>query len=125
MQQSKPNCLCRSVEIRARYCRKIGSIQVLEKKLLATPVRRIFHFAAGCIHADWRVSFTYRNDIRLSCAFHSIIGGLHTHSNIHSHTHLHSFTHLHAFTLTHTYTHTYTHTHTNTHTNTQTFAHTP
>ena len=125
MKQGKPNFLCRSVGIRARYCRRIVPVQVLEMKLLEISARRMLRMFArpgGC-------PLRTRNETRPRSSA-SLLTYTHTftHINTHKHTHVHTPipTHIHTHTDTYTFTHTFTDafTHTFTHIHTQSHTHT-
>ena len=87
-QQCKPNYWCSSVGLRAKYCKRIVPVQISEKYLLATPVRRMIRLAAGHLYVAWQVFFTHtwwHPPVPLS-----ILVGLHVYTHAGTHTSLFS-----------------------------------
>ena len=115
MQQGKPNCCCWSVRIKARHCRRIVPVQVLEKKLLAIPARRMPVLRPGVSTRSGGFPLRTNNDTRL-CSTASLLAYTHTHIHTHNHTHSQTFTPLsiHIRTYSHAYTYLYTHLHSHT-----------
>ena len=140
MQQGKSNCLCRSEGIRASYCRRIMTVQVLERKSLAIPLQKMLRFAAGCLytrpggsramtpacapqHLCWPThtfihiyahAFTHTHS-HTRITFTYIHIHTHSHSRTFRFTHIHIHTHLHTFALIQIHIHTHSHSHTFTH----------
>ena len=83
MQQGEPKCLWWSVGIRARYCRRIVSVQVLKKKSLAIPVRRPY----DRVSLRGRAGALYARTMTPACASqHPFCLHTHSYTPIHSHT---------------------------------------
>ena len=110
IQQGKPNCLCRSVWIRARYCRRIVIVQVLEKKLLEISERS----APSCGRVSLRglAGVLYSRIMTPACAHQHPCGPTHIFTHIHTRIHRYSQTCTHSHTHSHTFKHIHTHTHT-------------
>ena len=112
MQQGKPNCLCRSVRIRARYCRRASSS--FEKEFISNSCAKD---AQSCC----RVSLCglAGGAQEPACIPHHSCWPTHTFTHIYTFTHIH--THSQIFTYIYTYSHTHTHTFTDIHTRSHTF----
>ena len=108
MQQGKPNCLCRSIGIRAKYCRRFGKEIISNSSAEDAP-------SCGRVALRSLVSILYARIMTPACASqHSCWP---THIFTHGHTfHSHVSTHIHTFTCIHMHSHTFTGIHTQSHT---------